>query len=156
MEPILDFCSVWASFDLKIALIFPIKFLVNWTSSSGYEGKIDFQHGHHGGHLGFQMRRILAIYDLQVAPILPTKFRVNWPFGSAEEALNTFLDGHHSGHRWFLIGTILSVFLKSANHLDTSYQVWSQLPIWFRRQRAKQFFNMVAMVTILDFKSKWF
>ena len=44
--------------------------------------KIDFQNGHHGSHLGFLIRTILAIFDLQVKPILPTKFRVNWPFGS--------------------------------------------------------------------------
>ena len=36
--------------------------------------KIDFQ----GGHLGFSIRRILAIFDLQVTPMLPTKFQVNW------------------------------------------------------------------------------
>ena len=37
---------------------------------------IDFQDGGHGGHLGFQIRTILAIFDLQVTLMLPTKFRV--------------------------------------------------------------------------------
>ena len=41
--------------------------------------KIDFQDGGHGGHLGFPIRRILAIFDLQVTPMLPTKYQVNWP-----------------------------------------------------------------------------
>ena len=27
--------------------------------------KIDFQNGHHGGHLGFTIRKILAVFDLQ-------------------------------------------------------------------------------------------
>ena len=40
------------------------------------ELKIDFQDGHHGGHLGFQIRTILA-NDLQVTLMLPTKFQVN-------------------------------------------------------------------------------
>ena len=44
--------------------------------------KIDFQDGHHGGHLGFPIRTILAIFDLQVTPMLPTKSQVNWPLGS--------------------------------------------------------------------------
>ena len=47
--------------------------------------KIDFQDGHHGGQLGFQIGTILANFDLQVSPMLPTKFQLNWPFGSGEE-----------------------------------------------------------------------
>ena len=39
---------------------------------------IDFQDG---GHLGFQIRMILATFDLQVTSIHPMKFRVCWPFG---------------------------------------------------------------------------
>ena len=52
--------------------------------------KIDFQDGHHGGHLGFPIGTILAIFDLQVTLMLPTKFGVNWSFGSGEEAKNRF------------------------------------------------------------------
>ena len=37
---------------------------------------MDFQDGGHGGHLGFQIRTILAIFDLQVTLMLPTQFRV--------------------------------------------------------------------------------
>ena len=53
--------------------------------------KIDFQDGHHGGHLRSPIETNLANFDLQVTPMLPTKFRVNWPFGSGEEAKNRFL-----------------------------------------------------------------
>ena len=52
--------------------------------------KIDFQDGHHGGHLGFLIETILSTFDLQVTPMLPTKFRVNWPFGSGEEEKKRF------------------------------------------------------------------
>ena len=51
--------------------------------------KIDFQDGHHGGHLGFPISMILATFDLQVTLMLPTMFDVNWPFGSGE-AKNRF------------------------------------------------------------------
>ena len=68
----------------------PTKFQVNWLLGLGEEAKIDFQDGHHGGHLGFPISMILAIFDLQVTLMLTTKFGVNWPFGSGEEAKNRF------------------------------------------------------------------
>ena len=46
--------------------------------------KIDYQDGGCGGHLGFPIRKILAIFDDQVTLILPAKFPVNWSFGSEE------------------------------------------------------------------------
>ena len=52
--------------------------------------KLDFQYGHHCGHLGFPMITILAMFNLQVTLMLPTKFQVNWPLGSGEEAKNRF------------------------------------------------------------------
>ena len=69
--------------------------------------KIDFQDGHHGGHLGFPIGTILATFDLQVTLMLPSKFGVNWPFGSGEEAKIDFQDGGHLG---FPISRILAVF----------------------------------------------
>ena len=77
-------------FDLQVTPMFSIKFRVNRPFGSGEEAKIDFQDGHHGGHLGFPIGMILAIFDLQVTLMLPAKFRVNWPFGSGEEAKNRF------------------------------------------------------------------
>ena len=50
--------------------------------------KIDFQDGHHGGHHGLPISRILAFLNLQVTLILPTKFGVNWPFGSGNKVKN--------------------------------------------------------------------
>ena len=54
------------------------------------KGKIDFQDGRQGDHLGFPNRTNLTIFDLQVPIMLPTKFQVNWPFGSGEEVKNIF------------------------------------------------------------------
>ena len=54
------------------------------------KGKIGFQDGVHGGHLGFPIGTILAIFYLQYTPMLPSKFGVNWPFGTGEEAKNRF------------------------------------------------------------------
>ena len=52
--------------------------------------KINFQDGHHGGHLGFLITMIFAISDLLVTPMLPTKFWVNWLFGLGEEVKYIF------------------------------------------------------------------
>ena len=52
--------------------------------------KIDFQDGHHGGHLGFQISTTLAIFYLQITPMLPSKSGVKWPCGSGEEVKNRF------------------------------------------------------------------
>ena len=53
----------------------PINFQISWTFGLREEGKIDFQNGHHDGHLGFPIRTILAVFDLQVTLMFPTKFR---------------------------------------------------------------------------------
>ena len=75
-----------AIFYLLVTLMLPTKFQVNCTPlptpyDPGEEVKIDFQDGRHGGHLGFPIRRILAIFDHQVTPMLPTKFPVNRLWG---------------------------------------------------------------------------
>ena len=108
---------ILATFDLQVTLMLPTKFGVNWPFGSGEEAKnrfsrshpnasyqvwrtgllvqekkrkIDFQDGHHGGHLGFPIGMISAIFDLQVTLMLPSKFGINWPFSSEEEAKNRF------------------------------------------------------------------
>ena len=45
------------------------------------------------GHLGFQIRMILASFDLQVSLILPTRFPVNLPFGQEMKRKKDFQDG---------------------------------------------------------------
>ena len=63
-------------------MMLPSKFGVNWLFLvQKKKRKIDFQDGGDCGHLGFQIRTILAIFDLQVTPMLPTKYGVNWPRG---------------------------------------------------------------------------
>ena len=75
--------------------------------------KIDFQDGHHGGHLGFPIGIILAIFDLQVTPMLPTNFKVSWPFHSGGEVKNRFP-----------IGTISAIFyLQVTLMLPTKFQI---------------------------------
>ena len=68
----------------------PRCFLLSYKSSGPSvqekKQKIDFQNGHHGGHLGFPIGTILAIFYLQVTRMLPTKFQVNWLLGLGEEA----------------------------------------------------------------------
>ena len=108
---------ILAFFDLQVTLIFP-------TKSTGLlvqeKFKIDFQDGHHGGHLGFPIRMILAIFDLQVTLILPIKFRVNWP-SVQEKKFKIELP---------LLPSLISYWnnfscFLCASHPDTSYQVSS-------------------------------
>ena len=48
----------------------------------------EFQDGHHGGHLGYRNRMILAILTLHVATIPPTKFQLNPTYGSGGDVKN--------------------------------------------------------------------
>ena len=41
----------------------------------------EFQDGHHGGHLGYGNRMILAILNLYVAPMPSIKFPLNMTYG---------------------------------------------------------------------------
>ena len=97
--------------------------------------KIDIQDGHHGGHLGFPIRMILAIFDLQVTPMLPTKFQVNWPFGSGEEVKNRFSRCPKTRPSWISDRNEFSYFW-STSHPDASYQVSS--PLGCRSRPLKQ------------------
>ena len=56
--------AILAFFYLQVIPMLPSKFGVNWFSVQEKKGKIDFQDGRHGRHLGFPIRKILAIFDL--------------------------------------------------------------------------------------------
>ena len=59
--------------DLQVALIFPIKFRVNWPFRLRRKKiEIDFQDGRRVIHLGFPVVIILSIFDVQVTLMLPT------------------------------------------------------------------------------------
>ena len=107
----------------------PTKFQVNWPFGSGEKAKIDFQDCHHGCHLGFLFRTILAIFDLQVTLMLPTKLLVNSPFGSGEKAKIDFQDGRHGSNLGFPIGTTLAFFFiyKSPRCFLQSFKSIGQL-----------------------------
>ena len=94
----------------------PTKFQVNWPFGSGEEAKIDFQDGHHGGHLGFLIRTILALFDLEVTPMLPTKFQVHFGLLEKKQKIDFQDSRHGSSHLGFPIGTILAIF-----HLKTKF-----------------------------------
>ena len=47
-----------------------------------------FQGGHHGSHLGYRNRMILAILNLHVATMPPTKFQSNSNYGSGGDVEN--------------------------------------------------------------------
>ena len=63
----------------------------------------EFQDSHHGGHLGYQNGKILAILNLCLTVMPPIKFQlVVWEDMSFEE----FQDGGHLG---YLNGKILAI-----------------------------------------------
>ena len=75
-------------FDLLSPRCFLPSFKTIGLSFQEKNGKIDFQDGGYGDHLGCLIETIATFY-LQVIQILHTKFHVNWPFFT-EEAKNRF------------------------------------------------------------------
>ena len=57
--------------------------------------KIDFQDGHHGGHLVFPIGTILAIFDPQCFLL---SFKSTGFWGWEKKRKKNFQDGHHGGH----------------------------------------------------------
>ena len=68
--------------------------------------KIDFQDGRHSGHLGFRIRKILAIFDLQVTLMPPISFKSIVLLVQEKKQKIDFQVGRHGSHLGFLIGTI--------------------------------------------------
>ena len=152
---ILYFRSEW--FKLFLICKSPRWFIPSFKStglSVQKKWKIDFQDGHHIGHLGFPIGRILAIFDLKVTPMLPIKFQVNWPLGS-EEAKNRFSGRLLWWPSWISDWNYFSYFW-STSHPDDSCQVLCQLAFQFRRRSEKKIFKKPAMGAILDFQSEQF
>ena len=75
----------------------------------GKKRKIDFQDGGHSGHIGFLIRRILAILDLLVTPMLPTEFEDRLSVQQKKRKIN-FQDSHHGSRLGSRIGTILPFY----------------------------------------------
>ena len=75
---------------------------------------------------------ILATFALQDTQV-PAKFQVNWPFGWREEAKNRFSRWQPS---WISDQNNFTYFLPT-NHHDASYQVSSQVAVWFRTRSKK-------------------
>ena len=98
---------------------------------------------------------IFSYFYLKVAPIFPTKLPVNWPFGSVEEVQNRFLRWWPWRPSWISDQNDLS-YIWSTSHLDTSYQVLSQLAFRFRRRSSKYIFKTAAMAAKLDLGSERF
>ena len=103
MVVILDFGSkqFWLFFIYKSPQSFlpsfkPIGLLVQENTF-----KIDFQDGHHDGHLLFPNGTILAFFDLQVTLMIPTK-----SIGLSVQEKKFKIDFQDGCHLGFLIGMI--------------------------------------------------
>ena len=118
-------------FDLQVSQILPTKSTGILVQEKNI--KIDFQDGCHDGHLGFPICTILAIFNLKVTSGLQMKVSnqlaiwlrrriTKYIFKSASMA--AILD--------FLLERLR--YFSSTSYPSTSYHVWSQLAIPFRRR----------------------
>ena len=87
--------------------------------------KIDFQYGHHGGHLGFLIGTILlfSLSTYHPESFLPSFESVGLLVQEKKWKIH-FQDGHHDGHLEFPIRTILAIFdLEVTLMTSTKFQV---------------------------------
>ena len=94
----------------------------------------------------------------------------NWSFESIDPSVQKyrfeidFQYGNCGNHLFFVclffffffFFFFFSIEFRSISHLDTPYQVSSQLAFPLRRSTSKWIFKMVAMDVILDFQSEQF
>ena len=92
------------------------------------KGKIDFQGGRHGGHLGLQIGTILVIFDLQVTRIFSRWLRGHLGFRSEQFQL-------------FLICKLPRYFLS----------IFESVGLSVHETKGKQIFKIAAIAAILDF-----
>ena len=80
----------------------------------------EFQDGHHGGHLEYWNRTILAILNLYVTVMPPIMFWLKvW-----EMSFDECQDGLHDGHLGYQKGTILAILnLHVATMPPTKFQL---------------------------------
>ena len=118
---ILDSQMEWSQqFRISMSLwCFPSSFSSIWLTvweEMSFEG---FQDGHHGSHLGYWNRTILAILNLYVAPMSPIKFPLNLIKVWEEMPFEEFQDGRHDGHLGYRNRTILAILnlcLSNVSH----------------------------------------
>ena len=113
------------------------------------------QDGGFGGRLGFPIGTILTIFDLEVILLLQCKFQLKSPYGSGGYVKNWFSRWHLWRPSWISNQQNFTYFW-STSHFVATMQVSAQIARWFRSRRQKSIFNMVAVVTILDFHSTRF
>ena len=94
-------------FELILIYNSPRCYLSNFESNGlsvqEKKRKIDFQYGHHGGHLGFPIRIILAISDLKLPQCLLSSFE---SIGLSVQEKKQKIDFQDVGHLGFPIATI--------------------------------------------------
>ena len=97
---------------------------------------LHFQNGHHGSHLGFPIRTILAIFNLS-HPDASYQVSSQLAFGFREKKRKKdFQDGHQSGPLGLLISMVLAIFdLQVTLMLPTKFG--SQLAFRLRRRSEK-------------------
>ena len=135
---------ILAIFDLQVSQMLPTKFRVKWPFGSGEETKNRFSRLPPWQPSWISDRNDFSYFWSTSHPMLPTKFWVNWPFGSGEEVKDGFSRCPPWRPSWISDRNNFSYFW-STSHPDASYQVSSQLALWFRRRSEKYIFKMAAI-----------
>ena len=114
----------------------------------------EFQDGHHGGHLGYQNRTILAIQNLCVTVMLPIKFWLNPTYGLGEDVvwrISRWLPWIWHRLKNFKMATVAAILdigwndlsnFESLCHCDASHQVSAQSDFGFGRRCCLKNFKM--------------
>ena len=104
--------GLWAScLIFKSTQCFLLSFKSIGLSVQEKKRKIDFQDGHHGGHVGFLIRMILAIFYSTSHPDASNQVSDQLAFLVQEKKGKIdFQDGCHGGQLRFPIGMILAIF----------------------------------------------
>ena len=129
----------------------PIKFQLNPIYLSGTDAFQYFQNGHHGGHLGYWNRMILAIHYSK-SPCHPNASHQVW----AQSDLGFT---SRCGLKIFKMAIMAAIFDIRRNNFsnssflcrfDASHQVSAQSDLRFGRRYHLKNFKMANMAAILD------
>ena len=115
----------------------------------------EFQDGHHGSHLWYGNRRIVAILNLYNAPIPPIKFPLNLTYGLGGDVVWRISRWPPWQPSWISEQNHFSNS-ESLCHCDASHQVLVQSDLQFGRRCCLNNFKMVIMAAILDIGTERF
>ena len=115
----------------------------------------EFQDGHHGSHLGYQNRTILANLNLYVALMPSIKFWLNLTYNLGGDVIWRVSRWPPWRPSWISEWNYFSNS-ESLSHCEASHQVLAQSALQFGRECRWKNFKMASMAAILDIWTEQF